>query len=1023
MVAWTSDRRSRLIGLAIGAVLAVGVTACAAHHKRTARPAEARTGESNVLVDVRVERDEDATVLTFLGVEDPIYTAFMHQDPAALVVDLENVEPGPPSDPIVVYDGLIEQVDVSGFSSGDGDPMMRIEVGLVSASDYEIMSGPNGLVVEIRPKGAGSETADGSELDGAIAIEEPDESAFDDDPAFDDEFAADEDPWAVEEVGLVEDEAAEETAEATAPQVTAAPATKLLGVEANDTGAGTLLVLRADGVLDGFESFTLEDPDRLVVDMPGIENGTVASRTDVGSAEVARVRVGAHTDKVRVVVDGGDAGQGFEDRRLMPWNEGLVVALGSSAALDDAMAAVLGTAAPVEDPFADDQDLFAEEPAEDTGSDFGFDETDSGEIAAVEVPSGASVMVHGLHYDAQSEVHRVVVLSDAPADYQVFTPDAETVVVSLPGARIVPEAAGRITTRPGAPVSLITAYQQPDVPGDEVRVVMTRAAGLAPSVSRRGSMLFVDFPNTGAAAPAPPVLTMDESGPPPDLATAELGAPLEGSLDTGLDGGELSSGPAGELAPLEASPVAEADPIPAELEPAVALDVEPQAVPASLEPPASVDILQEGGLIDGKEYKGRRISLDFKEVEIADVLRLVAEVSNLNIIAGDEVTGAVTIRLVDVPWDQALDVILLTKGLGFIRVGNVLRIAPAEVIKQEEELRLQERRAKEKLEDLVVKLQPVNYADSAEVAKLVQRLLSPRGSVNIDKRTNTLIIKDIASVIDEATALVKAVDTQTPQVLIEAKVVEANLDFSRELGSNWNLVTNPLTDPFDPGSAPRTDLGGEDFLIAPNTVQGAAGGNGFEFLNPITSTATGVAGLGAFILDEQLNVNLLIQAAESKGEGKVVSSPRIVTLDNQEAEIEQGVSIPFQTFENGDAQLEFIDAVLSLKVKPQITNDKSIIMEIEVTRNAPDDSVQTPTGSPAIAKNQATTNTLVKNGQTLVIGGIYTVNKSERRSRVPYLHKIPVLGAAFQSKEVSDSRKELLIFVTPRVVLSPDEPA
>ena len=435
------------------------------------------------------------------------------------------------------------------------------------------------------------------------------------------------------------------------------------------------------------------------------------------------------------------------------------------------------------------------------------------------------------------------------------------------------------------------------------------------------------------------------------------------------------------------------------------------AAPASLEPPAAVELLEEGGLIDGKEYKGRRISLDFKDVEVADVLRLIAEVSDLNIIAGDEVQGIITIRLVDVPWDQALDVILLTKGLGFVRVGNVLRIAPAEILKVEEEVRLQERRNKEKLEDLEVKLHPVNYASVDDVSKLVKRLLSPRGTVNIDERTNTVIIKDISAVIDEATALIQAVDTQTPQVMIEAKIVEASLDFARELGSVWRVGTQPLTDGFDSSSDPRRDLGSDAFRFQ--------GENSVAVANPITSTATGALNFGAFLLDEKMRVDVQIQAAEATGEGKVISSPRVVTLDNREAIIEQGVSIPFQTFESGDAKLEFIDAVLSLKVTPHITTDRSIIMSLEVTRNAPDASVPTPTGSPAIAKNQAKTETLVKDGQTLVIGGIYTIDKTERETRVPYLHRIPVLGAAFKSRELSDIRKELLIFVTPRIVLNP----
>jgi type IV pilus assembly protein PilQ len=434
------------------------------------------------------------------------------------------------------------------------------------------------------------------------------------------------------------------------------------------------------------------------------------------------------------------------------------------------------------------------------------------------------------------------------------------------------------------------------------------------------------------------------------------------------------------------------------------------AAPASLEPPAAVEVLQEGGLIDGKQYMGRRISLDFNKVPVSDVLRLIAEVSDLNLIAGDEVKGAVTIRLVDVPWDQALDVVLLTKGLGFIRVGNILRVAPADIIKAEEELRLQERRNKEKLEDLEVKLLAVNYATVKDMSGLVKRLLTSRGTVNVDKRTNTLIIKDIASVIDEAVALVKAVDTETPQVMIEAKIVEAGLDFARELGSEWAIGAQSLEDPWG-GSTPRQDLGSDNFRFH--------GDNSIAFSNPITMTPTAAVSLGAYLLDEKIDLDVQLRAAESMGQGKVISSPRIVTLDNGEAMIEQGVSIPFQTFESGDAKLEFIDAVLSLRVVPHITSDRSIIMDIEVTRNAPDDSVPTPTGSPAIAKAEASTETLVKDGQTLVLGGIYTIVKSERSSRVPYLWRIPMLGRAFQSREITDSRKELLIFVTPRIVKSP----
>ena len=559
---------------------------------------------------------------------------------------------------------------------------------------------------------------------------------------------------------------------------------------------------------------------------------------------------------------------------------------------------------------------------------------------------------------------------------------------------------------------------------------MRRAKGLSPKITRRSTVILVDFENQGVAATAPPAFLPDE---PAFLSEEESYANrlvTEGRLPSdsaNLSGSDVDpdTSPVGELEQGEANGTVNSHALATALGDAEARAASKKATlaaqekarakkaaasPAALGSPAAVDVLSEGGLIDGKRYTGRRISLDFKDVLISDVLRLVAEVSDLNIIAGDEVKGSITIRLVDVPWDQALDVILLTKGLGFVRVGNVLRIAPDEILKAEEETRLQERRQREKLEDLEIKLQPINYADVVEVKGLVSRLLSPRGTVNVDKRTNTVIIKDISGVIDEAVALIKALDTQTPQVMIEAKIVEANLDFARELGSTWSFGSQPYVDGFSPGAL-RTDLGSENFKFA--------GENNVVVGNPITSAATGTVNFGAFLLDDKMKVDVHIQAMEQAGEGKVISSPRIVTLDNREAIIEQGVSIPFQTFESGDAKLEFIDAVLSLQVTPHITTDKSIIMALEVARNAPDSSVPTPTGSPAIAKNQAKTETLVKDGQTLVIGGIYTIEKSTRESRVPYLSKIPFLGKAFKSRQVSDKRKELLIFVTPRIVVNP----
>lgn len=1004
--------------------------------------------------DVSVARDGDASVVRLAGLIDPVYSVTAAGEESVVVVDLVGVSTPDGSAAafgderqVAAYDGVVDLVSVSTFDEEGGTPLTRVEIVMAAEGDVDVFPTADGLEIRVMPFGDAMAEA-------PVSV-----------PLVEDAPVAE--PWqAVDETesAAVTEQAAFEPVPVVAVEPPPA-ATTLTAVTANATPDGDVLIgLEADGGIGALEAFTLENPARLVVDLPGLATGKGATSVEVGSAQVARVRVGGHADKVRIVVDGGDAAGDFSGRQIMPGATGLWIAIGGGDAVAQAMTEALdaseaawvasATPVPVEavvaeaeldaepaldaEAFGSESFAMVEEADEAPAGDWAEEAApiENGSVAmaadvapaapAIDVSSFELAEVYGLHYERTDGLDRTAILSDEAVEYTTSAPDAGTLVVSIRNAKISEAASDRIFPKAGGPVSLIHAFQQPEVEVPEVRVVFTRAPGQQPVISRRGSMLFVDFADLGVAAARPPAFPnaggVAETAPVPSsvpaLASGALAAPV--ANDVAFDAPAAPT-PMGTTSPVAMDvapglPSFEGDAALAALpvaDPAAMWDapVASPASPAAVEVPAAIEVLEEGGLIDGKEYRGRRVSLDFKDVAIADVLRLIAEVSDLNIIAGDEVAGNVTIRLVEVPWDQALDVILMTKGLGFVRVGNVLRIAPADVLKAEEEVRLQERRNKEKLEDLEVKLLPVNYAAVKDTESLVKRLLSARGTVNIDERTNTLIIKDISSVIDEATALISAVDTQTPQVMIEAKIVEANLDFSRELGSVWGIQTQQFTDPFDPDT-PRQDLGSEDLTFIDN--------NSLAFANPITAVPTGLLTVGALILDQDFRVDAQIQAAEATGDGKVVSSPRIVTLDNKEAKIEQGVSIPFQTFEGGDAKLEFIDAVLSLIVTPHITADESIIMEIEVTRNAPDGTVPTPTGSPAIAKNVAETETLVKDGQTLVLGGIYTITKSQTQSRLPYLHRIPVIGNAFKSNSVVDQRKELLVFVTPRIVRLPE---
>jgi type IV pilus assembly protein PilQ len=557
------------------------------------------------------------------------------------------------------------------------------------------------------------------------------------------------------------------------------------------------------------------------------------------------------------------------------------------------------------------------------------------------------------------------------------------VIVDLPGVLITADHERRVDTREfSGPVEVFSAFRSPEIPGKNLRVVMRRRGTTTPRLEWDGPQLRIVVPRPHHLASAPEAESM-ATAPGPEPAAA---------ADPTAGGADYASGPGSEIVPA-ALPAAKD---------------ELYGGPAD---PASIDVLEEGGFSGDKVYRGRRISLDFKDADIGNILRLIAEVSDLNIIAGEEVAGNVTIRMVDVPWDQALDVVLLTKGLGFLRIGNILRIAPIDVLQREEEARLKERRAKEKLEDLVVKLQPVNYANVGEVAGLVKRLLSPRGTVNVDGRTSTLIIKDIPTVIQEATALVKAIDTATPQVLIEAKIVEASLDFSRSLGARWGFGYNSLG---SQGGAQDLHLGDGSNSVVPGSGVGGLQQSNFVVANPI-SAAIGTLTLGLLGFDDHLQLDLQIQAAENKNKGKVIASPRVVTLDNREAVIQQGVAIAF-TAEDGDSiNTSFVDAVLELRVRPHITADKSIIMDIKVSRNAP--QLSDASGAVVgIAKNETKTEALVRDGQTMVLGGIYTVDKGRGRTKMPFLADIPVLGVAFRNSTHTDIRRELLVFVTPRIV-------
>jgi type IV pilus assembly protein PilQ len=407
-------------------------------------------------------------------------------------------------------------------------------------------------------------------------------------------------------------------------------------------------------------------------------------------------------------------------------------------------------------------------------------------------------------------------------------------------------------------------------------------------------------------------------------------------------------------------------------------------------------------------YSGRKLSLDFKDADVKNILRLIAEVSNLNIIVADEVGGKITMRLVDVPWDQALDTILQSKRLDKRQVGNVVRIAPVDSLRKEDQAHLEELKSREKLEPMVNELIPVNYAMAKEIMPQLKSILSERGDVKVDDRTNTLIVKDIAKNIPVAKNLVKVLDTKTPLVLIEARIIEASLSFQRELGVQWGMLI---------GNG-QTKVGGGTVGTALGTVV-----NRVVDLPATPRTGLGGGGLGAagilsavFSRGTINELDVTVSAHENQGNAKVISSPKIATLDNKEASVEQGLRIPYlKLTTEGTVTTDFIDANLKLTVTPHVTNDGTIKLILKVKKDAPDQSI-TVQGVPSIDKKEAISEVLVRDGGVVAIAGIYSIQKNDGMEGVPLFSKIPLLGWLFKRENKEDLRKDLLIFVSPKLM-------
>ncbi len=425
-------------------------------------------------------------------------------------------------------------------------------------------------------------------------------------------------------------------------------------------------------------------------------------------------------------------------------------------------------------------------------------------------------------------------------------------------------------------------------------------------------------------------------------------------------------------------------------------------------------------------FKGERLSLNFQNIEVRAVLQLIADFTDLNLITSDTVKGNVTLRLKNVPWDQALDIILRSKGLAMVKDGNVISVAPAEEVAARAKLD----QTIEAQAPLISESLQINYAKAADLTKLLKTkdnsLLSERGSISVDERTNRLLIRDTAKNIAAITDLVQQLDIPVRQVLIESRIVLATNDFSKELGVRFG-VTN-LNDTRSAVGQPGnvTVVGGDHLNGVSELHTDAVNGDPLTFTRPdlynvnlpttnLASTA-GKIGLAFATLPFGTLVDLELSAAQAEGKSETISSPRVITSDQSKAVIETGQEIPYQrAASSGATTVSFKKAVLKLEVTPQITPDDRVIMELDVSKDNAD-FANVVLGVPPINTQSVQTNVLVDNGETVVLGGVYEQTKSHQVNRVPFFADLPIVGALFRSKFNQNDKSELLIFITPKIL-------
>jgi type IV pilus assembly protein PilQ len=599
----------------------------------------------------------------------------------------------------------------------------------------------------------------------------------------------------------------------------------------------------------------------------------------------------------------------------------------------------------------------------------------------------------------------LVIEASEPVAYTSTRPDPLTVLLDFRNVGAA-EVANSVVADAKSPIASVSieAAQSLGSPASRVRITLAQPVAHRVRSDRNTVVIDFDKPSARTAPYVLPPAAGKGGGAAPDAMLALQNTPTVDPIAAlGLD--LLASGPPAPAAVVEYAA------------PAAPLAIRPAATAQQAQMPPMLTTDQVSTARTGRQFTGHPISLDFQGADLRAVLRTFAEISGLNIVIDPTVAGTVDVALRDVPWDQALDIILAANKLGYLIDGTIVRIAPLGVLADEQSQRRKVAEEQALAGQLEVLTKTLSYAKADELqALLTKSALSQRGTVQVDPRTNTLIITDLRDRLTLASELIGTLDRAQPQVEIEARIVQTNKDYARALGVQWGFNGNV-----------NAGLGNTTPLAFPNNgalggrvgaIQGPAGSAGQPtIVNLAAPAATSAIGLALGSVNGAFGLDVALSALERSGNGRLLSTPRVTTQNNIAAEMTQGVQIPIQTVANNTVTVSFKDAALTLKVTPQITAANTVIMQISIENASPDFS-RAVGGIPPINTQRANTQVLVSDGQTTVIGGIYVSQEQTSNDRTPVLSRIPLLGWLFKRDTLNDQSTELLIFITPRIIKS-----